>query len=1000
MKLLQCNINRCRAAHDLVETVLSAGGYGACLVSEPNRARAESAGWLIDGRGDAAVWVSREMVIKGRGRREGFCWVDTGDVVLYSCYVSPNASQTDFEVFLADLERSVVVWGRRRLVVVAGDFNSAATEWGSRATNRRGEQLLEMVAGAGLHLLNDGYRPTFRRRDQESFLDLTFCSDIARDRVSGWRVLEQETLSDHLYLEYRVDCSGGLAPNEQGPGRVSWHAKRLCLETVRATIVAECDALAHPTPESVSRVLRLACESAAPKVHPKRKDKTPKYWWTAEIAEARRDCVKKRRTHTRNRGRPLEADAHEQYRSARKHLSWLIRRSKQRCWNELCEDVDRDVWGTAYKIVMRKLGVSAPRLPAELVDEVVQRLFPQRPVRQWQYPIGEAFDFSPVTLDEIRAAAARMSSGKAPGTDGVPPEVVKIFMRAKTGVFADLVNTLISEGCFPRQWKTARLVLIPKPGKCPEEPSSYRPLCLLDTVGKALEAVLAGRLTRELEDRGVLADSQYGFRAGRSTLDALGALVGCAAEERGKTWRTRQFCLAIMLDVRNAFNSIPWEVIMDAAVRAGVSPYLRRMIGSYLQDREIQTAEGRGYPVTAGVPQGSILGPTLWNLAYNGVLELTMPDGVKTVAYADDLVLVIKARDEATLQSRANRALELVSNWMSDHQLELAPEKTEAILLIGRKRCRPLEGIVLNGHPVHTRPEAKYLGVMLDRGLNFSSHLTYARERAAKAVRNLSRLMPRVRGAGEGPRRVLASVATSIMTYAAPIWVSALDKERNCLRLRSAQRLIAIRVSRAYRTVATNAVLVLARQVPWELLARERSERWLSLKTVAVSEASVVEPVKTGRELRIDTMNKWQQQWHGDESTGQWTRRLLPDLGDWFSREHGQLTYHLTQVLSGHGCFQEYLWKRKRAERPECLLCATGEPDNAAHTLLQCAYFGDERRRLENAMGWTLTAEGLVPKMLEGEDQWMTIAAFIGGIMAKKESLERTRRRLEETVTV
>ncbi|MCV6009161.1 reverse transcriptase domain-containing protein, partial [Enterococcus faecalis] len=91
--------------------------------------------------------------------------------------------------------------------------------------------------------------------------------------------------------------------------------------------------------------------------------------------------------------------------------------------------------------------------------------------------------------------------------------------------------------------------------------------------------LLVGRLNRELDERGIIDEAQYGFRAGRSTLDAIRKVMSMAEEERGKTWRTRRLCLAIALDVKNAFNSMPWEEIMKAADQAGLSPYLKRMIG-------------------------------------------------------------------------------------------------------------------------------------------------------------------------------------------------------------------------------------------------------------------------------------------------------------------------------------------------------------------------------------------------------------------------------------
>ena len=132
-------------------------------------------------------------------------------------------------------------------------------------------------------------------------------------------------------------------------------------------------------------------------------------------------------------------------------------------------------------------------------------------------------------------AADQISVRKAPGIDGVLPEVVEVYMKERPGSFTRMANSLLRTGEFPTRWKAARLALLPKPGKPTEDPSSYRPLCLLDTTGKAFETLVARRLTDELTAKGVLSENQYGFRAGRSTVDAVREVLAKAEEERKKT---------------------------------------------------------------------------------------------------------------------------------------------------------------------------------------------------------------------------------------------------------------------------------------------------------------------------------------------------------------------------------------------------------------------------------------------------------------------------------
>ncbi|KAL1454467.1 hypothetical protein WDU94_010715 [Cyamophila willieti] len=330
------------------------------------------------------------------------------------------------------------------------------------------------------------------------------------------------------------------------------------------------------------------------------------------------------------------------------------------------------------------------KISESLEEQILDTLFPNAAPVNWLYPEIDPNSVPPFTLEDLVDVADRMKCKKAPGPNGILPEIVKCAVKAVPNYILEVMNSILLRGDFPSRWKKARVVLLPKPGKPAFQPSSYRPLCLLDTFGKLLEGLLIKRMMEELGDHG-LSDDQFGFRPGRSTVDAIQRVYSIADDERKKSRRRRGLCLLVTLDVRNAFNLAPWREIIDSLERKNVPVYMVKTFMAYFHDRWIFTTNGTPIKTSAGVPQGSVASPTLWNLLYDGVLELELPRGVSLVAYADDLAVVTVARTAPELEESANRALGCISNWMTSHGLALAPEKSEAVLLIGRKTCGPVQ---------------------------------------------------------------------------------------------------------------------------------------------------------------------------------------------------------------------------------------------------------------------------------------------------------------------
>lgn len=225
--------------------------------------------------------------------------------------------------------------------------------------------------------------------------------------------------------------------------------------------------------------------------------------------------------------------------------------------------------------------------------------------------------------------------------------------------------------------------------------------------------------------------------------------------------------------MKNAFNSAPWEAILVAARAKKVPNNLIRLLESYLSERSITAANLSGSinltkSMSSGVPQGSVLGPDLWNLLYDDLLRLAMPTDVELIAYADGVAIVGTSQIPFQLEERLGEAFGLVSRWMTAHGLELAAEKSECIVFT-RKKVRNEITVQCGDHSIQSSPSIKYLGVKLDKKLGFVEHAELVSKRAAEAARQLGFLMPNHRGPRQRCRRLLSSVVTSRLLYAAPI---------------------------------------------------------------------------------------------------------------------------------------------------------------------------------------------------------------------------------------
>ena len=205
-------------------------------------------------------------------------------------------------------------------------------------------------------------------------------------------------------------------------------------------------------------------------------------------------------------------------------------------------------------------------------------------------------------------------------------------------------------------------------------------------------------------------------------------------------------------------------------------------------------------------------------------------------------------------------------------------------------------------------------------------------------------------------------MALSILRYGGPAWAKALRTKSYLDKLESTHRLISLRVASAYRTVSYDAICVIASMMPIGNIIKEDVECFEQRGERGIRGAA-----------RADSMRKWQRAWT-NSTKGRWTHQLIPLLAGWVDRRHGEVNFHLTQILSGHGCFRQYLHKFGHAESPMCPECGDAE-ETAEHVLFVCPRFARVRSNMMAISGRDTTPGNMIQRMCKSQDTWAAVNA-------------------------
>ena len=378
-----------------------------------------------------------------------------------------------------------------------------------------------------------------------------------------------------------------------------------------------------------------------------------------------------------------------------------------------------------------------------------------------------------ITPSLVSRAILKLNSSTASGPDNIPAIVLKKCCPELSSILSKLFNKCLAESSFPDCWKCANIVPAFKNCGDRSDPTKYRPISLLPIISKLFESLINRKITDHLESLGLLTDQQYGFRRNRSTADLLTVITE-------RIYRALDRCgeaKTVALDISKAFDRVWHSALLHKIRSFGISGKIYAILKSFLSERQINVVvdgqRSQTYSISSGVPQGSILGPTLFLMFIND-----LPDNIvcDLVMYADDSTLYscldIKSDDQKrrNLVNSLESDLSQVNAWADKWHISLNSTKTK-VLSVNRYKNSEVTPITMSGETLQESTSFRLVGLTISKDLTWNKYITAIAKKASMKVGTLYRAKGYL--SQECILHLYKSLIRPSMEYCCHIWAGA-----------------------------------------------------------------------------------------------------------------------------------------------------------------------------------------------------------------------------------
>ena len=333
--------------------------------------------------------------------------------------------------------------------------------------------------------------------------------------------------------------------------------------------------------------------------------------------------------------------------------------------------------------------------------------------------------FKTLTSEEVKKLIMKSSSASC-ASDPIPTWFLKEHIDSVLPMVTHILNTSMSLGKFPAEWKKALIIpLLKKPGLQPV-PLNYRPISNLQYIAKLVESAVVKQLSEYCDTNDVLPCHQSAYRAGYSTELAMLKVQSDILLEMDQ----QKVCQLVLIDYSSAFDTVSHPQLLNTLTNhLGIDGTVRKWFQDYLSSRSQRVlfngALSESFELTCGVPQGSCLGPMLFTLYASPVFEVIHKHGLNAHGYADDVQFYGSFNPNDTEGERnASYVLEEcatdIMNWSKAMNLKMNETKTDYLVVGTRQQIAKLDLVSVNigNHDVNASESVKNLGTFFDKNMN------------------------------------------------------------------------------------------------------------------------------------------------------------------------------------------------------------------------------------------------------------------------------------------